>query len=159
MWLAVSGSDRGESIDANGAGDVRIADMHDQSGRQAEDGSHAIGDIVRAACLMAGHDEIGAVRVVLHERPTFGDVLRMRQFALARGLDVAIGASDIAFRRAPVDDGGALDANAEAADHGPISPSRRAATIERTRSPLHGWPRQHARMLRDALLAMGAGPR
>lgn len=119
--------------------------MHDHPGRQTGEARDALGDIVRAACLMAGHDDIGAVRVLFPDRPTFGDVLRVRRFAVARGMDVTLGESDIAFRRAPVVAEGVLAAPDEPVARGLIARSGCAAAVRHNRPPR----RQRACMLRE----------
>lgn len=73
--------------------------MSHQIDRPAIHASAPTDDVVRAACLLARHHDIASVHVVASRRPSYEDILRARQFASRRGLHLAVGASEIAFRR------------------------------------------------------------
>jgi hypothetical protein len=62
-------------------------------------GTRAIGDIVRAASRLADLDEIRSVHVISGERPTYDDLLQVRESAVRRNIDLTVGGSSISFRR------------------------------------------------------------
>ena len=66
--------------------------------RQTDHETASTDVLITAACRVAGSDEIGAIHVVTSRRPTYAELLRFRQLASARDLELSVDASSVTVR-------------------------------------------------------------
>jgi hypothetical protein len=72
--------------------------MGQQGERRTDREATSIDVLIKAACRVAGSDEIGAIHVVTSRRPTYAELMRYRQLAGARDLDLNVDASSVTVR-------------------------------------------------------------
>jgi hypothetical protein len=127
----------------------------------------SIDEVVQASCRMANQQEITSVHVISSQRPTYDGLLRIRQCANARGVDLTVDASGVSFRRrADPDEAGESEQEVgmPSSLRWPMAlPSRSllplAEATKRKLSSALDWLSAHGRTLRAELNTMSEGTR